>query len=264
MRGDFARRRRQAWAFAALCLVLLSSLAGGGRLRAENATAQFDQANKLYEQGKFAEAAAAYQKLMESGPASAALHFNLANARLKSGETGQAILHYKLAQRLAPRDPDIETNLQFARSKTAQPAATSWLRWARWLSLNELAVTTAAALWLWFSLLAGGQFWAERREALRPFTRWTGTLAIALGLWLGWLWLDQIARHPAVVVAKEAVIRLGPFEESQSAFILHDGAEVAVRNRKSDWLQIRTSSGRLGWVRADQIVEINRALLARP
>src|SRR4051812_26718387 len=38
---------------------------------------QFDQANKLYEQGKFEEAASAYEALVASGARSASVWFNL-------------------------------------------------------------------------------------------------------------------------------------------------------------------------------------------
>jgi hypothetical protein len=52
-------------------------------VRAGDVSAAFDQANKLYEQGKYAEAATAYGKLAESGQMSAALYFNLGNAFLE-------------------------------------------------------------------------------------------------------------------------------------------------------------------------------------
>src|SRR6266542_646181 len=44
--------------------------------RADDVSTAFDQANKLYEEGKFTDAAAAYQKMLQQGRASPALYFN--------------------------------------------------------------------------------------------------------------------------------------------------------------------------------------------
>ncbi len=83
--------------------------------RAAEPAAAFEQANKLYEQGRFPAAAVAYENLLRSGQRSAAVYFNLGNACFKSGQVGKAIVNYRLAERLAPRDPAIRANLQFAR-----------------------------------------------------------------------------------------------------------------------------------------------------
>src|SRR5262249_17914429 len=48
----------------------------------------FDQANKLFERGKYSEAAAAYEKLVTPGHVSPALYFNLGNAYFKAGQPG--------------------------------------------------------------------------------------------------------------------------------------------------------------------------------
>src|SRR6185436_15071392 len=59
-------------------------------LRAADLTPAFEAANKLYEEGKYPDAIAAYDKLLETGNASAALYFNRGNAFLKLGQLGRA------------------------------------------------------------------------------------------------------------------------------------------------------------------------------
>src|SRR5689334_7524861 len=99
----------------------------------------FDAANRLYEQGKFPEAAAAYEKIAQSGPASAAVYFNLGNARFKSGEAGRAVAAYREAERLAPRDPEVRANLQFVRNQVQGPTLKPRFaeRWFGRLTVNE-------------------------------------------------------------------------------------------------------------------------------
>jgi len=50
---------------------------------AESFETAFESANKLYGQGKFAEAASAYEQILKSGRASTAVYFNLGNAFLR-------------------------------------------------------------------------------------------------------------------------------------------------------------------------------------
>src|SRR4051812_37409734 len=77
---------------------------------ATDVSAAFDSANKLYEQGKFSEAASAYQTMIQSGTASPAVYFNLGNAFFKSGQVGRAIAAFRDTENLTPRDPDVRAN----------------------------------------------------------------------------------------------------------------------------------------------------------
>ena len=62
-----------------------------GRAMAADTSAEFNAANKLYAEGKFAEAAGTYKKTLQSGAVSPALYFNYGNAEFKSGHFGRAI-----------------------------------------------------------------------------------------------------------------------------------------------------------------------------
>ena len=81
------------------------------------ATEAMVTANRLYEDGQFAQAAQAYQQLADQGFADSALFFNLGNAYFKQGDYGRAILNYRRAEQLAPRDEDIAANLALARAQ---------------------------------------------------------------------------------------------------------------------------------------------------
>jgi tetratricopeptide (TPR) repeat protein len=216
--------------------------------------AAFDAANKLYEQGKFAAAAAAYEKLAQSGEVSEALYFNLGNAWFKSGQIGRAIAAYREAQRIAPRDPDLRANLQFARNQTPRPtlSPSRWQRWLGRLTLNEWTLLATGAVWLWLGLLALLQW----RPALRPLLRgYVFTLTVLVGLLFvcaGAAWREARFVRTAIVITGEATVRYGPLAESPAAFTVHDGAELRVLDQKDDWLQISAGSGRVGWLRRDQ------------
>ena len=225
----------------------------------ETSTA-FDQANRLYEQGKYPEAIAAYEKLAQQKKISAALYFNLGNAYFKQGQPGQAIVYYRLAQRLDPRDPDIRANLHFARESVGGKAPDT-LRWQRWLSLltlNELTLFTTALFWLWFSLLIAGQARRDWQNSLRSSQVLSGIILALTLLWLGLVAHNRLGTSPAVVVAHEAVVRYGPFEEAQGFYTLRDGAELRVLDRKDIWLQVTDASKRIGWLQNKDVVVLPR------
>ncbi|HKS35655.1 MAG TPA: tetratricopeptide repeat protein [Verrucomicrobiae bacterium] len=230
---------------------------------ANDADSSFESANKLYEQGRFIDAAASYQKILQTGRVSAALHFNLGNALFKSGQVGRAILNFRLAQQLAPRDPDIRANLQFARNSVGAGGSRATDRWRRWvhrLTLNEWTAVTVAALWLWFGLLVAGQLRPGFKRALRGYTAIAGATALLLGTGLGLAFYDRFHTLWAVVVTPESVVRYGPLEESQSHYKLRDGAEVIVTDRQNGWLEVVDSAGRKGWLRRDQVVSLRESV----
>src|SRR6185369_16224644 len=88
--------------------------------RAADAAVVFDAANKLYEQGKFSDAADTYEQLIKSGQRSANAYFNLGTASFKAGQLGRAIAAYRLAERMTPRDPSLRAKLQFVRTKVSE------------------------------------------------------------------------------------------------------------------------------------------------
>jgi tetratricopeptide (TPR) repeat protein len=239
----------------ALLVVILLPLGSQGA----PAPGAFEAANKLYEEGKFADAATAYQNLLQSGQRSAALYFNLGNAWFKSGQMGRAIAAYRQAEQITPRDPDLRANLQFARNQTAAPtlSPSRWQRWLGRLTLNEWTLLAAGALWLCLLLLVVAQL----RPALRPVLRaYLISLAIMTVLLCGCaaaVLNESRFTRTAIVIAGEATVRYGPLAESPAAFSVHDGAELQVLDQKDEWLQVSAGPRKTGWLRRDQ------ALLSR-
>ena len=238
----------------ALALIVLMPFS----FRAANAPAgvSFDTANRLYEEGKFTEAAAAYEQVLNSGQTSAAVYYNLGNAFFKAGQIGRAIAAYHQAEQITPRDPDLRANLQFARNQVQGPTISTptWKRWLGRATLNEWTLFAGAVLWIWLLLLTLWQWRPALKSAVRPYSAVSGAVfalacAVAVVSWN----VNHSARI-AIVVAREAVVRQGPLDEARTSFTLHDGAELQVLDHKDDWLQVTTDPRRIGWVRRDQVI----------
>ncbi len=240
------------WCAAALIL----GMVWGIQARAESSAGAFEAANRLYEQGKFAEAATAYEKMLQSGQASAALYFNLGNAFFKASQMGRAIAAYRRAEQMSPRDPDLRANLQFARNQVQGPtlSLTWWERGLGKLNLNEWTWVAVAALWFWLITLTLRQWRPGWQRQLRTPTIGLGIATVFLcGCCAAALYEDQHSPE-AIVVAREAVVRQGPLDEAQTAFTVRDGSELRVLDRKDEWLQVSTDARRSGWVRRDQVL----------
>jgi tetratricopeptide (TPR) repeat protein len=226
---------------------------------AVNTAAQFDAANRLYEQGKFAEAAAAYEAIRRDGVASAALFFNLGNALFKAARIGQALVAYRHAEQLSPRDPDVQANLRFTRNQVQGPTynPSRLEQWLRKLSLNEWTVLVAVALWLAFVSLAIAQLHPKSASALRKLAATAAVAAVVLGSCLGLALRNYLGTKSAIVTAHEVSVRNGPFGESPSAFTVHDGAELLVLDHKDNWLQVTDGNRRTGWLKRSEVVLLN-------
>ena len=224
-------------------------------LLAADAAADFSAANELYARGKFADAAAAYDQILQHGGESPAIWFNCGNAEFKAGHLGRAIAAYRQAGLLTPRDAELRANLAFVRNQV-QGAALRESRWHTWpgsLTLNEAALLAAVCFWAWFGLLTARQI----RPALAPRLRGVTRLAVALTIGSGAVLAVQAANHftgsVAVVTAAEATARSGPFDDAQSTFTVHDGTEMRVLDRHDAWVQVADATGKIGWLSRQQV-----------
>ena len=235
--------------------ILLFIFTCAGNLFAVDLTADFSAANKLYAEGQFAEAANDYENILRTGAQSPALWFNAGNAEFKSGRLGRAIASYRRAEQLSPRDAELHANLAFVRNQVqgATLRETRWQNLVGMLTLNEGALLTAALFWLTLGVFAIRQI----RPALAPRLQTAARILVALTIFsatvLGLQATIHFSNGTAVVTAAEATARSGPFDEAQTAFMAHDGAEFLVLDRHDDWVQVADSSGKTGWLSGKQV-----------
>jgi tetratricopeptide (TPR) repeat protein len=235
--------------------IILFALVVAGNIFAADVGADFSAANELYAKGKFSDAAAAYGKILQTGAQSPALLFNAGNAEFKAGHLGLAIAAYRRAAQLSPRDDEIRANLAFVRNQV--PGATfresRWQTWFSALTLNEGALLTAALFWVTLVLLVARQLRPALVPKLKTATRLFATLTIFSASVLGLQAANHFWSATAVVVSTGATARSGPFDDAQSAFTVHDGAELSVLDRHDNWVQVAGGAGQTGWLTVKQV-----------
>jgi hypothetical protein len=221
----------------------------------------FKAANQFYDAGKFAEAAAAYEKIE---PKTAHVYYNLGNAWFRQGKLGAAILNYERARRLAPRDPDILANLKFAEQRlgvdevnTPPRAVQRFLRAAiASRTTSEWSVFELTALWLTVLAVGASIFLPKtRRGALMIAAAGSVVLTIST-VALGSEVIGELAIPRAIVVVRETEARFAPMPDSTVHFKLGEGTNVGIREDRGQWLFVERADGQQGWVRSESVGRI--------
>jgi hypothetical protein len=201
---------------------------------------------------------------------SAGSFYNAANAYARDGKPGLAILNYERALLLAPGDPDIEANLRLVRqSSHLPPEPAAWSDFIGriagpqtlpWIGLSGLGLVGA-------SLFTGRRRPFQRarsgggndaptgaqsgmRRSVRSSAR--GLLA-ALGLALLALTVcNGLVVWPhlyeAVIISPATPARVAPAPMGDPLFMLTEGQSVRMLVEHEDFVLVRTSAGKSGWV----------------
>ncbi|MYE34633.1 MAG: tetratricopeptide repeat protein [Gemmatimonadales bacterium] len=226
---------------------------------------RFQAGNRLYQAGDHDGALEAWLGLYEDGFESGELHYNIGNAYYRLGELGRAILFYERASVALPRDESVRTNLELARSLTADqitPLPGFWVpRVVRW------AAQIVPRAWLIAILALGylglGSILLYRLLSSGP-ARWTRHVAIAAGSLTVVVGTNLLIREfgigraeRGVILQTEAAVQSAPSDDpSLQLFTIHEGAVVRIDRRSSDWLEIVLEDGKVGWVRAGDLETI--------
>ena len=223
----------------------------------------FDAANAAYADGRYEEAAAIYQSLLDEQP-DATLYYNLGNARFKQGELAQAILNYERALRLKPNYKDAQYNLAFAQSRITDNIVeqdfflSSWARTMRnnlsertwWSTSIGLFICALIALLLF---LLGRELWL-RKTAFH--VAWIALLfSLIAGLNAGSLHQRNTLRNEAIITQGVVNVKSSPDRSGTDLFTIHEGTEVTIRETLGEWVNVRVGSNE-GWMKSGYLERI--------
>lgn len=219
---------------------------------------QFDKANALYNDGKYAEAIDNYMAILETGKHSSDLYFNLANAHYKLNNIAPSIYYYEKALLLNPNDADIENNIAFAKNMTIDAidvvpdagfskllnTTTNKMTFDNW---SKLAVALVFVFVMLFLVYYFAYSTLKKRLAFIGSISALILMFITLAFAFHKYNLDKID-NPAIIFAQESKVRSNPNSRSEESFRLHEGTKVQVVEAYNDWNKIKLSDGKTGWI----------------
>ncbi len=214
----------------------------------------FYKGNTLYEQGSYKDAISEYSKLLEQDMESGHLYYNMGNAYFKKGQLGEAILHYERAKRLIPRDSDLKSNYRFALSHIETDTAKISVSWTDkifklfgFLSLNELSALASCMLVLIVLLLIARLY---IRMSRNTFSLLLTSFIVMISFTVTSVFIRAAAiDKEAVIVSNSPEVKFEPFESATTHFTLHEGMKIYVIQSKQEWIKIKRSDGKTGWVK---------------
>jgi len=258
------RKTRRAFAWIVLMfLVAVLAAVPALALSRDEAARLFAEGNDLYTAGKYEEAAGRYQQMVDQGFRSEAVHFNRGNALFKLNRLGPAILEYERAARLAPLDEDVQANLQYARSMTADKPSEGGARTTAFFMERLLELTSAdqdaaffTGVYLALGALAGLRILARgvrwRRVAIAGMIVLSLPLAVS-GASLAIKMYRAATLRQAVVLRARVDVLSGPGEDNTTLFTVHEGLRLEVRDRQGSWSRVSLDNGLSGWVPAETL-----------
>ncbi len=217
----------------------------------------------------FRAAAQRYDDALAAGHVNGALEYNAANAWLLGGDLGRAILHYRRALLLRPADPQIQANLQTARTRrrdqidesAGRAVAETIFFWHRGLGYRTKLWLALIAWALACALLAATVVLRARGRPIGPCWR-AAAAAFVVALAVGVSFLveaaERGARDAGVVVAQSIELRTGDGESYPARYEnpIHAGVEVTVREERAGWTLIELPDGKDGWVPSESVERI--------
>lgn len=227
----------------------------------------FEQANTLYNEGKYAEAIDKYNVILDSEVHSADLYFNLANAHYKLNNIAPSIYYYEKALQLSPNDVDIKNNIAFAKNMTVDAidtipetgisklikSITNTMSFDAWAKTSVALVFAFVILFLLYYFAYST---VKKRLAFIGSLTTLFLFCIALSLSFHKFNIDK-ANKPAIVFAQESKVKSEPNSRSDESFRLHEGTKVQVLDTVDDWKKIKLLDGKTGWIATDDIRMLN-------
>ena len=222
-------------------------------LAADDSYTIFVQANQLYKSTNYSKAISLYNKAASHGFTPGGLYYNLGNAYYRNGNLGKAIASYLRARQLLPRNGDVIENLNIARSQTTDkvipeepPAALRQFLFLYYeFSSDELLWFSAALIAVLFIALSIYAFFPL--PLIKKFTKFTIIILIIIGAAATAKIYHTYSHSTAVVISKEAVVRAGPGNSYAEIFVIHNGTEVKVFEKKSNSAKISVDKKK-GWI----------------
>lgn len=219
-----------------------------------SASALFQRGNQSYDEGKFNQAIAEYEKILNLGIKNYEVFYNLGNAYFRQNQLGKAILNYRRALALEPREEDAKANLSFVKLFTLDKIEeqqihpfSNMLQWFLNLwSKDGLALLTS----LFYTLSIGWGILILFKGSKKYL--WSGLviflfLSIIFGSSL-WTKIHFDSVDHGVVVVPQAEVRSGPGQDYILQFTGHEGLEFRVEEEAEGWYRISLPNGIKGWI----------------
>jgi hypothetical protein len=217
----------------------------------------FALGNEAYVKGAYDQAISHYHAALDQEGYTSSILYNLGNAYYMKKEIGKSILNYERALYLDPENADIKANLALARKNfgLANPDQPYWKALFTRLSINGwtwMAVIAFCALSL-MMLLNG----IRPRLLKRPLLKMAVYICFLVFMGAGAGVAVQYGNlDRGVVTAKNAQLRVSPFDSAEPSGVVKDGKVVNLADTYQGYIFVKMTNGTSGWLRKDAVTAV--------
>ncbi len=165
---------------------------------------------------------------------------------------------YERAIKLTPNDPDLKFNFQyvkgFVKDKSDEKGFSVFkvlFFWKQLFGQNTIK---------WCGIFLSIVFWimiifqmVKNRKLMKIHTGLTLTLAIIFILTASYDYYAERFIKKAVILSPKVSVRSGLTDDSTELFILHVGTSVSVEAKRKNYVKIRFSDDKIGWLEKESL-----------
>lgn len=223
----------------------------------------YQQANKLYSDGKYEEAINEYEAILANNELHTDIYFNLGNAYYKTDNIPAAILNYEKALKLKPDNEDAIYNLAMANKKTVDKIerlpelfiGSTWRNLVTSRTVNGWASYCVGLLFLALIFLVG-YLWMST-PLIKRINFYAGVFFFLASLF-SWLMASQHQgiineSAEAIIFASTITVQSEPNENAEKLFTLHEGTKVNLLEESNSWSKIKLPNGNVGWIQSESL-----------
>ncbi len=224
------------------------------------------EANEHYKKQEYQQAVGIYEMIDSLGYSAPELYYNLGNAYYKLNKFPNAILNYERAKRLDPQNIDIQNNLDLANTRVVDKIDAlpdfflkSWINSLQQICSADMWAVMSIISFLFFLVLMS-LFLYSNRMLVKQLSFWFGVVVFLFTLSTFYLARRQVNRltyqNQAIIFSPSVTVKSSPDKSGTDLFLLHEGVKVNIENTETDWVEIKISDGRKGWVELSVLEKI--------
>lgn len=241
-----------------LSKILLITFFLSSQFFAQELDALMESGNSFYQNKDYENAIKSYESILNQGYLSSELYYNLGNSYFRIGNLGKSILYYEKSLKLEPGNEDASYNLRIAKARTVDKIQeippifiVKW--WNMLLAYFSSSGWQVVVIIFYILLLVCiGLYFLIKNLQVQKFSFLFGVLNLAAFILSIILFISSLTREASQdfgVVQKQTIsVKISPDQQSNDAFVIHEGTKFEIEEKLKSWAKIKLVDGKVGWL----------------
>jgi tetratricopeptide (TPR) repeat protein len=214
--------------------------------------------NDFYQNKQYDEAINSYEAILNQGFLSSELYYNLGNSYYRTGNLGKAILYFEKSLKVSPNNDDAIYNLKLANARTVDKIQEIpplfFINWWNILLTTFTSIGWQIIIFVFYILLliCIALYFLIRNVQVQKYAFIFGSLNIIALLFSVIFFFASLERESSrdygILLKSVETVKISPDKQSDDAFVVHEGIKFKIEDEVNDWVKIKLSDGKVGWL----------------